>query len=185
MTVLVRATYALALMVMATLSSAATQKNTNDESGKKLRRRLPAATATTHLSSSSSDSSSKSTHTSSKSSKSSTKSSKGGRRKKRVGRYDSDNRPEKKPTPVPRTDGNIDSTPSVDGDGNGDSKPGNVHVDSKPSVSVPHVKGCIDKARYYEIDADIQEIASQIDNDKDRSHFYGGLLRLPAHDFSK
>ncbi|KAL7539626.1 hypothetical protein ACHAXR_009456 [Thalassiosira sp. AJA248-18] len=45
------------------------------------------------------------------------------------------------------------------------------------------VHGCIDTPRYYEIDSDIAGIAASIDNDKDRSHFFGGILRLAAHDF--
>lgn len=42
---------------------------------------------------------------------------------------------------------------------------------------------CIDTALYYEIDAGVASIASAIDNDVDRSHFFGGVLRLAAHDF--
>jgi len=36
----------------------------------------------------------------------------------------------------------------------------------------------VDTNRYYRIDADIRDIADGMDNDKDRAHFFGGVLRL-------
>ncbi|KAL7536964.1 hypothetical protein ACHAXR_007507 [Thalassiosira sp. AJA248-18] len=46
-----------------------------------------------------------------------------------------------------------------------------------------HVPGCVTTSIYYQIDDDIAAIAEAIDNDIDRSHFMGGVLRLAAHDF--
>jgi hypothetical protein len=43
--------------------------------------------------------------------------------------------------------------------------------------------GCFNTARYNDIYADIEEIKNSIDNDFDRSHFLGGIVRLVAHDF--
>ena len=42
---------------------------------------------------------------------------------------------------------------------------------------------CVDVSRYYQIYDDILSLATSIDNDIDRSHFYGGIVRLVAHDF--
>ena len=42
---------------------------------------------------------------------------------------------------------------------------------------------CVDVSRYYQIYDDILSLATFIDNDIDRSHFYGGIVRLVAHDF--
>jgi len=38
-------------------------------------------------------------------------------------------------------------------------------------------------SRYREIDDDVASIAASIDNDIELSHFYGGVVRLAAHDF--
>ena len=43
--------------------------------------------------------------------------------------------------------------------------------------------GCIDVERYYTIHEDIDFIAANIDTDEERSHFFGGIVRLAAHDF--
>jgi len=42
---------------------------------------------------------------------------------------------------------------------------------------------CVDKSTYYKIDDDVKAIADSIDNQDDLSHFYGGIVRLVAHDF--
>ena len=42
---------------------------------------------------------------------------------------------------------------------------------------------CIDTTTYYEIDSQIEKIASSIESVEDRVHFYGGIVRLAAHDF--
>ncbi|KAL3784493.1 hypothetical protein HJC23_013636 [Cyclotella cryptica] len=42
---------------------------------------------------------------------------------------------------------------------------------------------CIDKATYYAIDSDIEKIASSITSQNELVHFYGGIVRLAAHDF--
>lgn len=42
---------------------------------------------------------------------------------------------------------------------------------------------CIDKSTYDDIDHEIEQIASSIDNDEELVHFYGGIVRLAAHDF--
>ena len=42
---------------------------------------------------------------------------------------------------------------------------------------------CIDKDTYYAIDSDIGKIASSINEIDDLVHFYGGIVRLAAHDF--
>lgn len=46
-----------------------------------------------------------------------------------------------------------------------------------------HVPGCVDTTTYYEIDAKIAGIVASMDDDVDKSHFIGGVLRLAAHDF--
>jgi len=50
-------------------------------------------------------------------------------------------------------------------------------------ASAQNRPGCVDVARYYRIDNDIADIAASIDDERDRSHFFGGILRLAAHDF--
>ncbi|KAL7476864.1 hypothetical protein ACHAW6_002698 [Cyclotella cf. meneghiniana] len=47
----------------------------------------------------------------------------------------------------------------------------------------PSSSECFDKSTYYAIDHDIEAIASGIDNEDDLVHFYGGIVRLVAHDF--
>jgi hypothetical protein len=42
---------------------------------------------------------------------------------------------------------------------------------------------CIDKTTYYEIDRGIEDIASSIKSEEQLVHFYGGIVRLAAHDF--
>ena len=42
---------------------------------------------------------------------------------------------------------------------------------------------CIDTTTYYEIDSQIEKIAFSIESVEDRVHFYGGIVRLAAHDF--
>lgn len=42
---------------------------------------------------------------------------------------------------------------------------------------------CIDKSTYNDIDHEIEQIASSINNDEELVHFYGGIVRLAAHDF--
>ncbi|KAL3788224.1 hypothetical protein HJC23_004691 [Cyclotella cryptica] len=42
---------------------------------------------------------------------------------------------------------------------------------------------CFDKATYYGIDKDVEAIASSLDNEDDLIHFYGGIVRMVAHDF--
>ena len=37
--------------------------------------------------------------------------------------------------------------------------------------------GCFNTARYNQIYADIEQISNEIDNDFDRSHFLGGIVR--------
>ena len=51
------------------------------------------------------------------------------------------------------------------------------------TVSASWAGGCVDVSRYYQIYDDILSLATSIDNDIDRSHFYGGIVRLVAHDF--
>ena len=50
-------------------------------------------------------------------------------------------------------------------------------------VSAQSTPGCVDVDRYYTIHEDIDFIASNIDTDEERSHFFGGIVRLAAHDF--
>lgn len=68
----------------------------------------------------------------------------------------------------------------------------NVRQCNNDGVVIPHkgtvgnnvgVPGCVTSARYDEIDADVEEIARNLDDDIDKSHFKGGCLRLAAHDF--
>ena len=47
-----------------------------------------------------------------------------------------------------------------------------------PPPSPSSARGCVDTNRYYQIDADIQDISDGMGNDKDRAHFLGGILRL-------
>ncbi len=54
------------------------------------------------------------------------------------------------------------------------------NVSAQSSSSTP---GCIDVERYYTIHEDIDFIAANIDTDEERSHFFGGIVRLAAHDF--
>lgn len=42
---------------------------------------------------------------------------------------------------------------------------------------------CVDKATYYAIDSDIEKLASSIKSQDALVHFYGGIVRLAAHDF--
>ena len=42
---------------------------------------------------------------------------------------------------------------------------------------------CFDKATYYSIEKDVEEIASSIDNEDDLIHFHGGIVHMVAHDF--
>ncbi|KAL7518087.1 hypothetical protein ACHAWX_002943 [Stephanocyclus meneghinianus] len=52
------------------------------------------------------------------------------------------------------------------------------------SLITPSVASeCFDKSTYDSIDNDIEVIASGIDNEDDLIHFYGGLVRMVAHDF--
>lgn len=39
-------------------------------------------------------------------------------------------------------------------------------------------KACFDKSTYYEIDSDIEKIASSITDEDELVHFYGGIVRL-------
>jgi cell division protein FtsL len=39
-------------------------------------------------------------------------------------------------------------------------------------------KACFDKSTYYEIDNDIEKIASSITDKDELVHFYGGIVRL-------
>jgi len=48
------------------------------------------------------------------------------------------------------------------------------------NVGIP---GCVTTARYYQIGNDIANIADSFTDDRDRSHFVGGVVRLAAHDF--
>ncbi|KAL7430594.1 hypothetical protein ACHAXH_004714 [Discostella pseudostelligera] len=50
-------------------------------------------------------------------------------------------------------------------------------------VSAQSTPGCIDVNRYYAIHEDIDFLASNIATDEERSHFFGGIVRLAAHDF--
>ena len=42
---------------------------------------------------------------------------------------------------------------------------------------------CFDRSTYQRIDRDIQRIASRITNEDDLIHFFGGIVRMVAHDF--
>ena len=42
---------------------------------------------------------------------------------------------------------------------------------------------CIDQSTYDNIRSDIVDIAEEITNQGDRGHFFGGIVRLAAHDF--
>lgn len=42
---------------------------------------------------------------------------------------------------------------------------------------------CIDKSTYYEIDREIEKLASSINDEEKLVHFFGGIVRLAAHDF--
>jgi hypothetical protein len=46
-----------------------------------------------------------------------------------------------------------------------------------------HASGCIDKSTYYSIDNDVETIASGITDEDELIHFFGGIVRLVAHDF--
>jgi hypothetical protein len=43
---------------------------------------------------------------------------------------------------------------------------------------VTAAKSCFDKSTYYEIDSDIEKIASGITDEDELVHFYGGIVRL-------
>ncbi|KAL7529895.1 hypothetical protein ACHAWF_006388 [Thalassiosira exigua] len=53
-------------------------------------------------------------------------------------------------------------------------------VEAPDSVAVP---GCVSESSYRQIEADVIAIAGGMDDDVDKSHFMGGVLRLAAHDF--
>jgi hypothetical protein len=42
---------------------------------------------------------------------------------------------------------------------------------------------CIDKDTYYGIDRAVENIAAGITDEDELVHFYGGIVRLAAHDF--
>lgn len=45
-------------------------------------------------------------------------------------------------------------------------------------------QACIDKSIYYEIDSEIEKIASSIDAEEQLVHFYGGIVRSAHTSFS-
>ncbi|KAL9187717.1 hypothetical protein ACHAXT_006095 [Thalassiosira profunda] len=45
-----------------------------------------------------------------------------------------------------------------------------------------HVSGCVDRTRYYEIEAEIQSLLDSIPDNGDKGHQMGGMLRTCAHD---
>ncbi len=49
--------------------------------------------------------------------------------------------------------------------------------------SSPRPAGCVDVARYRSVYDGVLSIASRISDPAESSHFYGGILRLVAHDF--
>lgn len=59
--------------------------------------------------------------------------------------------------------------------------PASAPVQNSPTATV--ASGCINTARYDQIDADIEDISNSFNNDVDRSHFLGGIVRMVAHDF--
>jgi hypothetical protein len=44
-------------------------------------------------------------------------------------------------------------------------------------------QACIDKSVYYEIDSEIEKIASSINAEEQLVHFYGGIVRLALPSF--
>lgn len=55
--------------------------------------------------------------------------------------------------------------------------------DVERSFETSRSAGCVDFERYYQIEEDIREIASQIVDPGALAHFYGAIVRLVAHDF--
>ncbi|KAL3763098.1 hypothetical protein ACHAW5_006567 [Stephanodiscus triporus] len=55
--------------------------------------------------------------------------------------------------------------------------------DAERSFESSRSAGCVDFERYYQIERDIGEIASEIADPGALAHFYGAIVRLVAHDF--
>lgn len=54
---------------------------------------------------------------------------------------------------------------------------------SHANRSLQSSSGCMTTANYNDIRNDIVAIANQLTNNRDKGHFFGGIVRLAAHDF--
>ncbi|KAL7529151.1 hypothetical protein ACHAXR_004105 [Thalassiosira sp. AJA248-18] len=61
--------------------------------------------------------------------------------------------------------------------------PNRQPANNTPTQNLPRSSSCFTVDTYDAIDNDIAKIKDNIRDDKDRSHFLGGIVRLAAHDF--